>query len=192
MSDPLAELKRRAYARPENDSSAAAAQAELARLAEEQRRIERGVAIDLPDVPEFGVAGIRLQAILGAAVVVLVIAAIGTFQPHADSLDVFDRAQTTDDLMSMSIGLDDIEPASVRHLASQPGIDVFGSLTTGDRICLTAEYDPDEGSSGTSCTSLADFRRTGLEVQLFRGAYLEGVLISVHWGPNGEPEITAP
>ena len=192
MSDPLAELKRRAYARPEDDGSAAAAQAELAQFAEEQRRAERGVEIDLPELPEFGVVGVRSQALLGVAAVVVTIAAIASFQPRAESLDVFDRAQTADDLLSMSVGLDDIDPTTVRHLASQPDIDVFGSLTTGDGICLTAEYDPDEGSSGTSCTSLADFRRTGLEVQLFRGAYLEGVLISVHWGPNGEPEITAP
>jgi|GEM_PF-7019600 len=51
MSDPHADLKRRAYTRSDNDGDALEAQAELARIDHEQHLAERGARLDLPRPP---------------------------------------------------------------------------------------------------------------------------------------------
>ena len=65
-------------------------------------------------------------------------------------------------------------------LTPTPSLDVFGLITTGGNVCVTAFVDGESG--GGSCTSREAFDATGLALETSVGAKS---FLSVQWGPKG-------
>lgn len=185
MSDPLADLKRRAYARPEDDGDAAAAQAELAELAREQQRAERG--LDIPGLPPHSVTDARGKQLLAAtSLAALALASIAVVTRPVDSLEVFDRPPAPSDqpppewmlevLGASHDGLDPADVESVRWLAHDDLSTLFGYRVESGAVCVLLIV----GDSGAgTCTPEDEFDRVGLELQ---GG---GQFPRVNWGPTG-------
>ncbi|MCU1410694.1 MAG: hypothetical protein JWR04_1401 [Rhodoglobus sp.] len=186
MSDPLADLKRRAYARPTSAEDAAEAQAELARLA-----IPEHVDVDwyIPPTQRIVVGG-RAKVAIAALALAAAFAAVVNTIPPGGSLDVFDRAQSPADLTAPGwailsgfespIGAEDL---TIRWLADFDGSRLYAYRTTEGFVCLSLVH-----GMGTriTCTSPIDFEDSGLRLA-YGTTSMEGPALTVVWGPDGGP-----
>lgn len=176
MDDPLADLKRRAYGRPDDPDDVAAAQAALAALAKPPEHVD---AVSHPAAPT--VASRRTLAGLAAGVVAsLVLALVVTLSPRP-SLAVFDRPQFGAPEWPGARSEDD----AIRWLGRRAGWDVFGFITGGGNVCLTGFRAG--RSAGGACTSREQFTIRGLELEIDRGSAAE-VLVA-RWGPLGDARL---
>jgi hypothetical protein len=170
MTDPLAELKRRAYGRPVSEADAAQAQAEL---------LLRTTA----DAPWSPLAGPRAAAsvprrgmlVLAATALGLAVVASGIALAPRPSLDVFAMPQSGAPVWPGAAAHDD----DIRWLGSLGPWDVFALRTAGGNVCITAFLGGTSG--GGSCTSRESFVSSGLRF----GTSLGGEDLSVTWGPTG-------
>ena len=170
MSDPLADLKRRAYGRPVSEADAATAQAELRRLSTPD------APPPAPVLPE-PVASVRPKQKLLLAVAALAAAALATGIALAPrpSLDVFAMPQSGVPAWPGARAADD----DIRWLGSLGPWDVFGFMTAGGNVCVTAFLAG--ASGGGSCTSRANFAAAGLAF----ATSVSGEDLTVAWGPRG-------
>ena len=180
--ESLEELKRRAYSRP--GSEALDAQFRLAQLeqdrADEAWLIEH-LAIEPPDdtAPARGsVVGLALLT-LG----VLVAATVTALTPPS-SLDVFDRAQTARDISRPAYAALWADNGSLRWLGSGAGADVYGFYDGYGNVCLATAID---GNNAASCGPIKQFSEVGAQLTTSTAS---GV-ITVLWGPRGDPRIEA-
>jgi len=189
MSDPLADLKRRAYARPTSEADAAEAQAELARLAVPEHVDDTWYTPPAPHLT----AG-RLKVALAALAALSALAAVVSTPAPGGSLAVFDRAQTLDDLTAPAwailsgvespIGADD---GTVRWLADFDGSRLYAYRTTQGFVCLSLVH-----GVGTriTCTSPLEFADSGLRLA-YGTTSMQGPALTVVWGPEGGPAFYA-
>lgn len=176
MSGPeneLDELRRRAYGRPVSAADAAEAQAALQLLADRDRMPEPPSPVEAPAVASPPARSLLLLA--GAALTAAALAT-GIALAPTPSLDVFGAPQQgVPAWPGAPAGADDI-----RWLGSLGPWDVFGLITTGGNVCVTAFVDGESG--GGSCTSREAFDATGLALETSVGAKS---FLSVQWGPKG-------
>ena len=185
MSDPLADLKRRAYARPTSAADAAEAQAELARI-QEQQHAEIGWRTPSTHLHTFGrtrvaVAGLAILAALGA---------LASTAPPGGSLAVFDRAQNPDDLTAPGWAIlsayespQGADGMTIRWLADFGGVRLYAYRTIEGLVCLSLVH-----GMGTrrSCTSAVEFADSGIILAYGTTGTIDPAL-TVVWGPNGSP-----
>lgn len=183
MSDGLEELRRRAYGRPLSEADAAEAQAELRQLADSPEHDGDRDAPSLPParVPAVASVPARGKLLLGAGALVAAALATGIALAPAPSLDVFATPQHGVPTWPGAPADDD----NIRWLGSLGPWDVFGLITSGGNVCVTAFAGAD--SAGGSCTSRAEFGVSGLELGT-SSATVPGAL-SVQWGPRGEARL---
>lgn len=173
MSDPLAELRRRAYGPPVSEADAAEAQAEL-------RRLSTPDAPPAPPEPP-AVASLPRKHTLLLAVASIFLAAVATgvaLSPRP-SLDIFASPQSGAPAWPGAAEGDD----DIRWLGSLGPWDVFALRTQGGNLCVTAFLDG--ASGGGSCTSRESFTTDGLSFATSLG----GEDLSVTWGPQGDARL---
>lgn|GEM_PF-4391911 len=178
MSGELEELRRRAYGRPLSETDAATAQAELQRLADGERDATTWSPTRAPAVASVGRRGTLL---LGAATLVAAALATGIALAPTPSLDVFAAPQQGVPTWPGAPAGDD----DIRWLGSLGPWEVFGLITSGGNVCVTAFGEGD--SAGGSCTSRAEFAMNGLKLRT-SVATIPGSL-SVQWGPRGDASL---
>ena len=169
MSD---QLLRRAYGPPLSEADAAQAQHELRLLAERGRMPD-----PLPPASAPAVASVPLRGKLLLAAACLGVAALatGTVLAPAPSLAVFAAEQPgVPQWPGAPAGDDDI-----RWLGTLGPWEVFGLITTGGNVCVTAFANG--ASGGGSCTSQQSFGRQGL--------VLHTGTLQVRWGPVGGAQL---
>lgn len=177
MDDPLADLKRRAYGRPDDPDDAAAAQAALADLAEPPAEHVDADPHPAPPAP----ASRRTLTVIAAGVVASLVLAIAVTLSPRPSLEVFDRPQVGVPEWPGARSEDD----AIRWLGSRAGWDVFGFITRGGNVCLTGFR---EGrSAGGACTSREQFTIRGLELEVDTGQ--DGQPLRALWGPAGDVRL---
>jgi hypothetical protein len=189
MSDALADLKRRAYARPLSEGDAVEAQAELARLA--ARAEEPDWAPPRP--PGFAVPGAGPRWVLGAAALLALVGAAALPSPAPASLAVFAREQAPLDLsappwaMSLHNGLPgyEVDESSIRWLAEDDGKRLFAYQTVGGSICLTLVLTT---SAASTCATPEEFAKQGLTLAFGMTVDQQPVNTAV-WAPDGETHI---
>ncbi|MCU1410693.1 MAG: hypothetical protein JWR04_1400 [Rhodoglobus sp.] len=164
----LEELRRRAYGRPVSAADAAQAQAALQLLADRVRMPEPPPPVEAPAVASVPARGKLLLAAAAAL-------ATGIALAPTPSLDVFAADQQGVPAWPGAPAGDD----GIRWLGSLGEWDVFGLITAGGNICVTAFADG--ASGGGSCTSRAAFAVNGLE--------LGADTLTVQWGPKGEARL---
>ncbi len=174
------ELQRRAYAKPVDGVDPAAAQAELAALAEARRpapEIE-WQPLDVPSAPTR-----RQKLVVIVALAVTLVAASALALVPAPSLMVFSFPQVGAPPWPGTIDRDE-RSDKIRWLTRSNGWDVFAFITTGGNICMAAF----EGSlsSGGTCTSRDVFNIIGLRMGASRTTANGTEYLSVKWGPIGE------
>jgi len=186
MSDPLADLKRRAYARPSSEADAAEAQAELARLAVPEHLDDDWY---VPPAPRIVLGG-RTKVAIAALTLAAALAAVVNTIPPGGSLAVFDRAQSPADLTAPGwailsgfespIGAEDL---TIRWLADFDGSRLYAYRTTEGFVCLSLVH-----GMGTriTCTSPMDFEDSGLRLA-YGTTSMQGPALTVVWGPDGGP-----
>lgn len=177
VDDPLADLKRRAYGRPDDPDDAAAAQAALAALAEPPA--EHVDADPHPAAPT--TARRRTLAGIAAGVVASLVLALAVTLSPRPSLEVFDRPQLGVPEWPGARSEDD----AIRWLGSRAGWDVFGFITGGGNVCLTGFRAGQ--SAGGACTSREQFTIRGLELEIDRGSGTE--FLVARWGPLGDARL---
>lgn len=168
MSD---ELLRRAYGRPLSAADAAQAQAAL-------RELEGARMPDLlPPARPPAVASVprRGKLLLAAAALAAAALATGVALAPSPSLEVFAAEQHGVPAWPGARAGDD----DIRWLGTLGPWDVFGFITSGGNVCVTAFSDG--ASGGGSCTSDAAFSAHGLRLQT-------GTL-AVRWGPVGGAQL---
>ena len=118
----------------------------------------------------------RSRLLLAGAALAAVALATGIALAPTPSLDVFAAQQQGVPVWpGAPAGADDI-----RWLGSLGPWDVFGLITSGGNVCVTAFVDGESG--GGSCTSREAFGTTGLALETSVGAKS---FLSVQWGPKG-------
>ena len=173
------ELARLAYSRPVDGVDPAAAQAQLAALAE-TRRLPPETQWHTPHMPT--VATRRGRFFVAAATALALALASAAASTPVSSLAVFDRPQS--DAPAWPGGnTRDTEADKIRWLTSDSGWDVFAFITTGGNICVAGF----EGrvSAGGACTSEAVFDTVGLRLGMSRTVDDSSEFLSVRWGPAG-------
>lgn len=187
MSDPLADLKRRAYARPTSEADAAEAQAQLARLS--------GAGHDdgwyIPPTPHLH-GFLRARVGVAALAVLAAMGALATMPAANGSLAVFDRPQNPDDLTAPGWailsgfespqGADDM---TIRWLADFGGARIYAYRTIEGWVCLSLVH-----GVGTrhNCASPVEFADSGL-VLAYGTTGSEDPALTVVWGPTGGPSF---
>lgn len=166
------ELLRRAYGPPVSAADAAAAQAELQLLAARDLMPDPMPPVSAPAVASVPLRGTLLlaAACLGAAAL-----ATGTVLAPDPSLAVFAADQyDVPQWPGAPAGDDD-----VRWLGTLGPWDVFGLITSGGNVCVTAFAHG--ASGGGSCTSSTAFESHGLQLRV--GS------LAVDWGPTGAAQL---
>ncbi|CAN5395280.1 hypothetical protein BH11ACT5_BH11ACT5_22050 [soil metagenome] len=176
MSD-LEALRRRAYGRPVSAADAAEAQAALQLLADRDRMPEPPPPVEAPAVAS---STARSKLLLAAAALAAAALATGIALAPTPSLDVFAADQQGVPAWPGARAGD----ADIRWLGSLGQWDVFGLITSGGNVCVTAFVDGESG--GGSCTSRAAFGVGGLALETSVGAKS---FLSVQWGPKGEAHL---
>lgn len=184
MTDELDELRRRAYGPPVSEADAAEAQAELQRLAESRPGDDDRMPRPLPRVEAPAVASVAARPLALLAVGALVAAALATgiALAPAPSLDVFASAQHDVPVWPGAPAGDD----DIRWLGTAGPWQVFGLITMGGNVCVTAFVDGESG--GGSCTSREAFGTDGLALETSVGAKS---FLSVQWGPDGGAQLVS-
>jgi hypothetical protein len=192
MSDPLADLKRRAYAPTADEHDAEAARAELARIA--AREHPAAAPRDdwyIPSTTPFAIAGGRLRLLLAVAALTSVAGALAFPSPGA-SLAVFDREPTPDDLAaprwaihtSAGDAVYGADSDTVRWLADHEDARLYAYRTPAGFVCLSLVKG--DWGSGT-CASPDEFAANGITLGL--GLVAGGPELTVAWGPTGDPRF---
>ncbi|MGV8896891.1 MAG: hypothetical protein ACOH10_06870 [Rhodoglobus sp.] len=173
------ELQRRAYSKPVDGVDPAAAQAELAAIAE-SRRPAPEIEWRPLSVPATTTRTQKLVVI--AALAVTLAAASALALVPAPSLTVFNFPQIGAPAWPGG-GDGDERTDRIRWLTSSNGWDVFAFITTGGNICMASF----EGSlsSGGICTSKEVFMIIGLRMGMSRFTPDGAEYLSVKWGPTG-------
>ena len=178
------ELARLAYSRPVDGVDPAAAQEQLAALAEARRPTPES-QWHTPHLPTMGTRREKLLA-AAATAVALGVASAAAFAP-VSSLAVFDRPQSDAPVWPGEV-VRNAQADKIRWLTSGSGWDVFAFITTGGNICVAGF----EGrvSAGGACTSEAVFDNIGLRLGMSRPAGNSTEFLSVKWGPDGVAETS--
>jgi hypothetical protein len=165
------ELLRRAYGRPRSAADAAQAQAALRELASPR------MPDPLPPAQPPPVASVprRGKLLLAAGALVAAALATGIALAPRPSLEVFAAQQHGVPAWPGAPAGDD----DIRWLGSLGPWDVFGLITSGGNVCVTAFSNG--ASGGGSCTSDTAFVAHGLRLQI-------GTL-AVRWGPVGGAQL---
>ena len=172
-------LARLAYSRPVDGADPAAAQAQLAALAE-ARRPPPEIQWHTPRMPTMATRRAKLL-VAAATAVALGLASAAAFAP-VSSLAVFDRPQPGAPAWPGG-GNRDARADNIRWLTSGSGWDVFAFTTSGGNICV-ASFEG-QVSAGGACTSEAVFDITGLRLGMSRIVDGSTEFLSVRWGPAG-------
>lgn len=197
MSDPLADLKRRAYAPTADEHDAEAARAELAQIAAREHPAEHaGQDWYVPSAPPFAIAGARVRLLIAGASLLSVAGALA-FPSPAQSLAVFDKPPTEEDLAAprwaihSSVNDNLYGTDTVRWLADHGDARLYAYRTPAAYICVSLV----KGNWGSgTCASPDEFAASGITLGL--GLMTDGgPELTVAWGPTGEPHFydsTAP
>lgn len=190
MSDPIADLKRRAYARPTSAEDAAQAQAELARLAVGERAEDEWY---IPPAPH-STAGGRVKIGIAVLAALAALGALVNTPAPGGSLAVFDRPQNPDDLTAPGWAIlsgfespQGAEDVTIRWLADFGDARLYAYRTAEGFVCLSLVH-----GVGTriSCTTPVEFAASGLMLGYGTTAN-QGPAITVLWGPDGGPSFNA-
>lgn len=178
------ELARLAYSRPVDGADPAAAQTQLAALAE-ARKLPLEVQWRTPRLPT--AATRREKLLVGAATAIALGVASSAALAPVSSLAVFDRPQS-DAPVWPGASERDARADKIRWLTSGGGWDIFAFITTGGNICVAGF----EGrvSAGGACTSEAVFDTVGLRLGMSRTVGESTEFLSVRWGPAGVVETS--
>jgi hypothetical protein len=173
VSDELDALRRRAYGPPLSAADAARAQAALQRAADGDR-----MPRPLPPAEAPAVASVPLRGrlLLAAAALATAALATGIALAPGPSLAVFARPQHGAPAWPGATAGDD----DIRWLGTRGPWDVFGLITSGGNVCVTAFANG--ASGGGSCTSSTAFTMRGLRLETGTG----GDRLAVLWGPKGD------
>ncbi len=176
MTDPLADLQRRAYGRPVSEADATAAQVELVRLrTPDAPRPPPAQPPAVASVPR------SRKLLLAAAALAAAALATGIALAPRPSLDVFASPQHD---VPVWPGAD--STTDIRWLGGTDVWNVFAFKTTGGNVCLSAFAGGNSG--GGSCTSIREFEANGLT--LTTSAFVGTTsYLTVTWGPRGDAHL---
>lgn len=178
------ELARLAYSRPVDGVDPAAAQAQLAALAE-SRTPPPAIEWRLPRLP--AVATRREKLLIATAVAAALVVASALAIAPVSSLAVFATTQSGAPAWPGTVEQDGSKDR-IRWLTSSNGWDVFAFITTGGNICMASFSG--STSAGGACTSQEVFRSIGLRLGMSRLVGNATEQLNVTWGPTGGARVS--
>jgi hypothetical protein len=130
-----------------------------------------------------------------AAVVIASIVIVVLVTRPRDSLEVFDRAPTAEDLAAREIVSErfgpgaDLDASSVRVLSSDGSMSAVVART-GNGVCMFSLEDV--STHGGGCPTLDEFRRDGMTMESRGQPEADGTRVDTlfEWGPTGDLRVT--